>query len=52
MRRASIVTQGKMSQAIAQLDEGQEMLMRGPKGRLAYKPNMKKHIGETSLVVG
>lgn len=72
-----VYPQGKMSQAVAKLEEGQTMLMRGPKvsflacasnaaptrklcltprntaactpdvqGRLRYKPNMKKHIGE------
>ncbi|GAX80681.1 hypothetical protein CEUSTIGMA_g8116.t1 [Chlamydomonas eustigma] len=37
--------QGKMSQVIAALQEGQTMMMKGPKGQLSYKPNMKKKIG-------
>ncbi len=39
------LTQGKMSQAIVKLKEGESMLMKGPKGRLTYQLNMKKHIG-------
>ncbi|KAJ9516208.1 hypothetical protein QJQ45_024640 [Haematococcus lacustris] len=36
---------GKMSQILNKLEVGQSMLMRGPKGSLTYKPNMKQHIG-------
>eukprot|EP00798_Chlamydomonas_sp_ICE-L_P005077 gene5077-34875_t len=36
---------GKMSQIISKLQVGESMMMKGPKGRLQYKPNMKKHIG-------
>ena len=39
-------SQGKMSQAVIKMEVGDEMLMKGPKGRLEYKPNMKAHIGE------
>lgn len=40
-----IYPQGKMSQILNNLEVGQNMMMRGPKGRLQYQPNMKKHIG-------
>lgn len=36
---------GKMSQVLNSLEVGQTMLMRGPKGRFQYAPNMKKHLG-------
>ena len=35
-----------MSQAVIKMEVGDEMLMKGPKGRLEYKPNMKAQIGE------
>ena len=35
-----------MSQAVIKMEVGDEMLMKGPEGRLEYKPNMKAHIGE------
>ncbi|KXZ46818.1 hypothetical protein GPECTOR_40g552 [Gonium pectorale] len=40
-----IYPQGKMSQAIAKLQVGDTMLMRGPKGRFTYQPNMVQHFG-------
>ncbi|KAG2440007.1 hypothetical protein HXX76_004124 [Chlamydomonas incerta] len=36
---------GKMSQVIAKLQLGDTMLMKGPKGRFTYTPNMVKHFG-------
>ncbi|KAF5827986.1 hypothetical protein DUNSADRAFT_18392 [Dunaliella salina] len=40
-----VYPQGKMSQALKRLPVGQCIKVKGPKGRLEYKPNMKKHIG-------
>ena len=34
-----------MSQVIAKMEVGDTMHMKGPKGRMTYKPNMKQHIG-------
>lgn len=34
-----------MSQALAKLNVGDSMLMRGPKGRFTYQKNMANHIG-------
>jgi len=36
---------GAMSQHVDKLEIGDYMEMRGPKGRMTYKPNMKKNIG-------
>ncbi|GFR42021.1 hypothetical protein Agub_g2837 [Astrephomene gubernaculifera] len=37
--------QGKMSQVLANMQVGDTMLMKGPKGRFTYTPNMVKHFG-------
>ncbi|GIL58869.1 hypothetical protein Vafri_13837 [Volvox africanus] len=40
-----IYPQGKMSQVIAKMQLGDTILMKGPKGRFTYSPNMVKHFG-------
>ncbi|GLC37383.1 hypothetical protein PLESTB_001593200 [Pleodorina starrii] len=40
-----IYPQGKMSQVIAKMEVGDTMLMKGPKGRFTYTPNMVEHFG-------
>ncbi|EFJ48792.1 NADH-cytochrome b5 reductase [Volvox carteri f. nagariensis] len=40
-----IYPQGKMSQVIAKMRVGDTMLMKGPKGRFIYAPNMVKNFG-------
>lgn len=37
--------QGKMSQVVAAMEVGEEMLMKGPRGKFQYKQNMRRHIG-------
>lgn len=37
---------GKMSQILAKKSVGDTMLMKGPRGRFSYKPNMKRAFGE------
>jgi cytochrome-b5 reductase len=37
--------QGKMSQVLSAMKVGDTMQMKGPRGRFAYKPNMKRAIG-------
>mmetsp|Transcript_738 Transcript_738/g.2013 ORF Transcript_738/g.2013 Transcript_738/m.2013 type:complete len:292 (-) Transcript_738:43-918(-) len=40
-----VYPQGKMTQVLDKMRVGETLMMRGPKGRLQYVPNMKKHIG-------
>ncbi|PNH11879.1 NADH-cytochrome b5 reductase 1 [Tetrabaena socialis] len=40
-----VYPQGKMSQVVAKMRVGDTMLMKGPKGRFTYTPNMVKHFG-------
>jgi hypothetical protein len=42
--------QGKMSQILSKMQVGDSMLMKGPKGRFTYQPNMKRAIGEQRLL--
>eukprot|EP01024_Parvocaulis_polyphysoides_P026157 TRINITY_DN23869_c0_g1_i5.p1 TRINITY_DN23869_c0_g1~~TRINITY_DN23869_c0_g1_i5.p1 ORF type:complete len:276 (+),score=23.82 TRINITY_DN23869_c0_g1_i5:50-877(+) len=40
-----VYPQGQMSVYVNNLNIGEVLLMRGPKGKFTYKPNMKRHFG-------
>lgn len=45
-----IYPEGVMTQYLNKLEVGQRLMMKGPKGKFKYKPNMKKSIGKDDKV--